>query len=307
MRIRTNRNAPRHRRNRHHGGALISWCRRQFALYGSRHAAVVATHRYKIWKFVWATAVLICNGIRCVLGIREQLVRIFRYSFAINVFYFRFFLFCDLLATDEGTTKTFTCARPLVGQYVAIQMVGVESSLSLCEVEVFSNDGMCAQFAFFPRINKNLNYFHFRTEFSPDRCAAPNLNAEIILSTFSRTCYEFHVTRGESYDKAQQTCKSHGETDDTLTTNFCQINAIAIAFTTCLCSMTCDNIVETVSIWNVFVSFLCRRRFDSQFQWSDERLHSVRVGASKGGIAYETCVDRCSEGTWIHVAHMEMG
>lgn len=42
---------------------------------------------------------------------------------------------------DEGTTKTFTCARPLVGQYVAIQLVGVEGSLSLCEVEVFSNDG----------------------------------------------------------------------------------------------------------------------------------------------------------------------
>lgn len=42
---------------------------------------------------------------------------------------------------DEGTTKAFTCARPLVGQFVAIQLVGVEGSLSLCEVEVFSNDG----------------------------------------------------------------------------------------------------------------------------------------------------------------------
>ena len=43
--------------------------------------------------------------------------------------------------SDEGTSKTFTCARPLVGQFVAIQLVGVEGSLSLCEVEVFSNDG----------------------------------------------------------------------------------------------------------------------------------------------------------------------
>jgi hypothetical protein len=42
---------------------------------------------------------------------------------------------------DEGTTKEFTCARPLIGQFVAIQLVGVEGSLSLCEVEVFSNDG----------------------------------------------------------------------------------------------------------------------------------------------------------------------
>lgn len=47
---------------------------------------------------------------------------------------------------DEGTTKAFTCARPLIGQYVAIQLVGVEGSLSLCEVEVFSNDGEFKQF-----------------------------------------------------------------------------------------------------------------------------------------------------------------
>lgn len=42
---------------------------------------------------------------------------------------------------EEGTTKAFSCARPLIGQFVAIQLVGVEGSLSLCEVEVFSNDG----------------------------------------------------------------------------------------------------------------------------------------------------------------------
>lgn len=53
----------------------------------------------------------------------------------------RFSFRCVLYCLDEGTTKTFTCARPLVGQYVAIQLVGVEGSLSLCEVEVFSNDG----------------------------------------------------------------------------------------------------------------------------------------------------------------------
>lgn len=48
------------------------------------------------------------------------------------------------------------------------------------------------------------------TEFSPDRCATPNINADVILQTFGRTCYEFHVTRGESYDKAQEICQSHG-------------------------------------------------------------------------------------------------
>lgn len=34
------------------------------------------------------------------------------------------------------------CARALVGQYVFLQLVGVEGSLSLCEVEVFATDGM---------------------------------------------------------------------------------------------------------------------------------------------------------------------
>lgn len=54
---------------------------------------------------------------------------------------FHCFLYLIFLISDEGTSKTFTCARPLVGQFVAIQLVGVEGSLSLCEVEVFSNDG----------------------------------------------------------------------------------------------------------------------------------------------------------------------
>lgn len=46
-----------------------------------------------------------------------------------------------LFVSDEGITKAFTCARVLVGQYVFLQLVGVEGSLSLCEVEIFSTDG----------------------------------------------------------------------------------------------------------------------------------------------------------------------
>ncbi|XP_052871678.1 sushi, von Willebrand factor type A, EGF and pentraxin domain-containing protein 1 [Anopheles cruzii] len=88
---------------------------------------------------------------------------------------------------DEGSTKSFTCARPLVGQYVTVQLVGVESSLSLCEVEVFSND-----------------------EFSADRCAAPALSVDTVVTTFAKTCYEFHITRGESFEKARAICRSNG-------------------------------------------------------------------------------------------------
>lgn len=71
---------------------------------------------------------------------------------------------------------------------MAIQLVGVEGSLSLCEVEVFSND-----------------------EFSSERCASPGLNADTVLATFSRNCYEFHITRGDTFEKARQVCQSHGK------------------------------------------------------------------------------------------------
>lgn len=51
----------------------------------------------------------------------------------------------------------------------------------------------------------------FCLEFSTERCAAPNLSADVVVQTFARTCYEFHVTKGENYEKAQQICKSHGK------------------------------------------------------------------------------------------------
>lgn len=109
---------------------------------------------------------------------------------------------------EEGTTKSFSCARPLIGQYVAIQLVGVEGSLSLCEVEVFSNEGKSARINFDDcRLNLLIEF----TEFSSERCASPDLPPETILTTFSRTCYEFHVTRGESFDKARAICRKHGE------------------------------------------------------------------------------------------------
>lgn len=66
--------------------------------------------------------------------------------------------------------------------------MGVEGSLSLCEVEVFSND-----------------------EFSADQCASPNTNANTVLTTFGRVCYEFHVTRGESFAEARTMCQAHGK------------------------------------------------------------------------------------------------
>ncbi|KAF5269538.1 hypothetical protein FQA39_LY08727 [Lamprigera yunnana] len=87
---------------------------------------------------------------------------------------------------DEGITKTFTCARALIGQYVFLQLVGVEGSLSLCEVEAFTTE-----------------------EFSVDRCAPRLAPEDAQLAAFSRTCYEFGVGRGGSFAEARAYCKSH--------------------------------------------------------------------------------------------------
>ena len=42
---------------------------------------------------------------------------------------------------DDGVTKDFDCAYPIVGRYVYVQMVGIQGSLTLCEVMVFTTQG----------------------------------------------------------------------------------------------------------------------------------------------------------------------
>ncbi|KAG7211173.1 hypothetical protein KM043_010494 [Ampulex compressa] len=86
---------------------------------------------------------------------------------------------------EEGITKTFACARALVGQYVFLQLVGVEGSLNLCEVEVFATD-----------------------EFSTERCARVGTSAEADLASFNSTCYEFVVKKGGSFQEARDYCRA---------------------------------------------------------------------------------------------------
>ncbi|CAD1479335.1 unnamed protein product, partial [Heterotrigona itama] len=88
---------------------------------------------------------------------------------------------------EEGITKTFVCARALIGQYVFLQLVGVEGSLSLCEVEVFAVD-----------------------EFSTDRCAYSGTPADADLAAFNSTCYEFVVKKGGSFQEARNYCRARG-------------------------------------------------------------------------------------------------
>lgn len=48
------------------------------------------------------------------------------------------------------------------------------------------------------------------TEFSNDRCAPAGAPADIELAAFSRSCYEFNVAKGGSFEEARKQCQSHG-------------------------------------------------------------------------------------------------
>lgn len=97
-------------------------------------AAVI--NPYKTWRLGWGIVALICKETLCVLGFLVRLVSYFSPKKSLEK---KNGNLNGIL--DEGSTKTFTCARPLIGQYVFLQLVGVEGSLSLCEVEVFTPDG----------------------------------------------------------------------------------------------------------------------------------------------------------------------
>lgn len=86
---------------------------------------------------------------------------------------------------EEGATKEFSCARPMVGRYVFVQMVGVEGSMSLCEVEVYS-----------------------KQEFSKEKCTD---KADLsTLGIFNQTCYEFQITEGGTFERGREYCQARG-------------------------------------------------------------------------------------------------
>ncbi|CAB0012008.1 unnamed protein product, partial [Nesidiocoris tenuis] len=86
---------------------------------------------------------------------------------------------------EEGVTRVFTCARTLIGQHVFIQLVGVEGSLSLCEVEIFTT-----------------------AEFSNDRCERSGVGTDVEFAAFDRMCYEFNVGKGGSFEEARNACRT---------------------------------------------------------------------------------------------------
>lgn len=53
-------------------------------------------------------------------------------------------------------------------------------------------------------------YCNVFLEFSVDRCAPSGSPDDLQLAAFSRTCYEFGVGRGGSFEEARGKCKAHG-------------------------------------------------------------------------------------------------
>lgn len=101
---------------------------------------------------------------------------------------------------DDGVSKDLSCAHAIKGRFVFIQMVGVEASLSLCEVDVFTTK-----------------------EFSGDRCGSTRHDNHQLIP-FNQTCYEFQTNAGGSFSDATEYCKGRGglvvNNVDNITHNF---------------------------------------------------------------------------------------
>lgn len=96
-------------------------------------------------------------------------------------------------ALEEGITETLDCYEDLVGRYVSIVMTGVETVLSLCEVEVFSSE-----------------------EISVSQCLADGGGGDAAsedgaLSVFQNACYNFLTEEVSGYDEAKSSCSDGSE------------------------------------------------------------------------------------------------
>ncbi|KAK8375173.1 hypothetical protein O3P69_019928 [Scylla paramamosain] len=85
-------------------------------------------------------------------------------------------------SVEQGVERDFSCAIPLRGRYISLQTVGVENALALCEVQAFSTE-----------------------EFAKERCS-PTASLTTV-GVFNKTCYEFRVDDGVSFDAARERCQ----------------------------------------------------------------------------------------------------
>jgi len=124
---------------------FLEWCQKSNR-FNDKNCIFQGTSHWRIWKLGSATAVTTFNEIHYALGFPERWVSTCPKWINCNFLGKKNSL---IWFSEDGITKTFQCARTLVGQYVFLQLVGVEGSLSLCEVEVFSTDGKSRLFPSF--------------------------------------------------------------------------------------------------------------------------------------------------------------
>ena len=87
-------------------------------------------------------------------------------------------------ALKEGATETLECVESLVGRYVTITMTGVETTLSLCEVQVFSAQGL-----------------------SP-KAVCSDRPLDDTVDVFRDACYLFLDEEASGFDAANQQCRA---------------------------------------------------------------------------------------------------
>ena len=88
-------------------------------------------------------------------------------------------------AIEEGAVETLDCSDAVVGRYVSIVMTGVETVLSLCEVEVFVTD--------------QLSLHACSSGLPPDESAV-----------FGSSCFHFLPKEVSGFDDAEATCQAEG-------------------------------------------------------------------------------------------------
>lgn len=88
-------------------------------------------------------------------------------------------------ALEEGATETLECVESLVGRYVSVAMTGVETVLSLCEVQVFTSG-----------------------QLSLSSCSQDVPPDEVTL--FQDNCYRLLPGETSGFDEANDKCKESG-------------------------------------------------------------------------------------------------
>jgi len=110
------------------------------------------------------------------------------------------------------------------------------------------------------------------------------------VTTFSKTCYDFHITKGESFDKAQAICKQTGEL------------VVRLVGDPSLALWLCG---QLDSIDKYRLNY--RWRLGTRLSGRHQSIHIVGAGAPEDRAEAAARLDWRPKGAGHHLAHLEVG